>query len=54
MRCRDDIVASHPGSERPIPSLAEGSTISIFNLSAKPCRAFAINQGPLMSLFFSD
>ena len=29
-------------------------SLSLLNLSAKPCRSFAINQGPFMSLLFSD
>ena len=43
-----------PPPNNVILSEAEGSTISAINLPAKPYRPFTINQGPLISLFFSD
>jgi hypothetical protein len=37
-----------------ISKACERSSISTLDLPAKPCRSFAINQGPLMDLSFSD
>ena len=37
-----------------ISNACERSSISTLDLPAKPCRSFAINQGPLMDLSFSN